>query len=235
MSLFSRLTGKDDKLATQVSERYVHVLQQTSQWTEEADRLRNAGKLGEARKGYEKSLNLIRALEEAQAGIVPPEFVQLSAMTLERIGDVEYMSGELDSAHDFLAQALERYQSSVGVSDSSVQVLGKLADVCETGQALDQARGYGEAAMAMAEQVDVAPQQRSVILNNLGRVYVMQGDTKRGLKTLEDAVAIDRSGGVDAMEAAVHLNNLGELYHMLGDLERAQKCLEEAAELQAKA
>jgi tetratricopeptide (TPR) repeat protein len=63
----------------------------------------------------------------------------------------------------------------------------------------------------------------------------MQGDTKRGLKTLEDAVAIDRSGGVDAMEAAVHLNNLGELYHMLGDLERAQKCLEEAAELQAKA
>ena len=235
MSLFSRLTGKDDKLVAQVNERYVQVLQQTTEWTEKADRLRDAGKLAAARKDYERSLNLFRALEEDQAGIVPPEFVQLSAMTLERIGDLEYMNAKLDSAHDFLVHALERYQSSVGASESSVQVLGKLADVCESGQALDQAREYGEAAVAMAKEVEVAPQKQSVILNNLGRVYVMQGDTKRGLKTLKDAVAIDRRGGVDPMEAAVHLNNLGELYHMLGDLERAQKCLEEAAELQANA
>ncbi|MGH3115559.1 MAG: tetratricopeptide repeat protein [Gaiellales bacterium] len=235
MSLFSRLTGKDDELVKHVQQRYAYVMKETMPWVEEADRLRDAGNLDAARDGYQKTFDLFHRLEEDQGGIVPPEFVQLSAMMLERIGDIDLMKMELASALRSFLQALERYQASVGPSRSTVQVLGKIGDLYESANDLDKAREYYEAGRETAGEVDLPPEIRTALLNNVGRVYVMQGDVDRGLKSLEDAVAIDRSEGTDAMEAAVHLNNLGELYQMMGDLERAERCLEEAVQLQSKA
>ena len=231
MSPLFRRSGENE-LVRQIQERYSYVLQQTTSWIGDADRLRSAGKLDEARAGYERIFNLVRSLEEDQGGVVPPEFVQIGAASLERIGDLEAMKDELQSALTFFEKSLELYESAVGASTHSVQLLGKIAGVFERGNVLDRAREAYEAALELTEQVGEPPQMRSILLNNVGRVYALEGDTARGVKSVEQAVAIDREEGADPVEAATHLSNLGEGYYILGDLERAERCFEEAARLQ---
>lgn len=56
------------------------------------------------------------------------------------------------------------------------------------------------------------------MLENLGNVYRLRGDTKKSRAYLEEALRIvEVEKGVDSIEAAKVLINLGKIYLLLGD------------------
>jgi DNA-binding SARP family transcriptional activator len=84
---------------------------------------------------------------------------------------------------------------------------------------------YGRA-VALAREVDWLPVQAAA-LNNLSRVYWLEGQLAQAARQLELALAIDRRTG-SAAGQAIRLGNLGVIYHEMGQLSRAVDILEQA-------
>jgi LuxR family transcriptional regulator, maltose regulon positive regulatory protein len=71
---------------------------------------------------------------------------------------------------------------------------------------------------------------RSIVVGNLGMVYVMQGDIQAAIQTFKESVALARDAG-NIMSAVASLSNLGGLYLLQGHLKLAEAVYHQALAL----
>jgi tetratricopeptide (TPR) repeat protein len=90
----------------------------------------------------------------------------------------------------------------------------------------DLARVYFEDALQIHREVGNRSYEANT-LNNLGRFYAANSNTKRAEECHHDALVIRRDVG-DRLGEAISLNCLGGFYLTNRDLNRATECIEEA-------
>ena len=71
------------------------------------------------------------------------------------------------------------------------------------------------------------PAAIATVLNNIGTIYLSQGEIAQALPCFERALILDEQAGILA-EQAVALNNLGESYRLQEKLEQALPYYERA-------
>ena len=95
-----------------------------------------------------------------------------------------------------------------------------LAMAAAVGGNRDQARALYEESLVLAPGVDDG--WLSAALNNLGSVYLSEGDHERAIELFEESLAIGEARG-DLDRRARELINLGHARRALGDVARAHE------------
>jgi CHAT domain-containing protein/lipopolysaccharide biosynthesis regulator YciM len=145
----------------------------------QADELYNKGDLKEA----------IRIARLAAAAASDPK---QSGRSLDRLGFLEYTSGNLKDGESFLRQALELRKSKLGADTADyAESANDLALFCRDSGRLPEARALAEQAVAIRSRV-LGAEHASVAesLNTLGSTYALMGEYEQAISRLEQARTI---------------------------------------------
>lgn len=168
-----------------------------------------------AREFYERALDRHRSMQD-DAG---------EALTLVRLGWVDFAAGEMGRVIDVNHRALPLWQrlGNVGGESVSHNDLGRAYnELGEVGQALDAYR----AALATRPE-DIEPRAAAVTLGRLAQLYYTAGDWQQALASLERALPLARKAADGRNEASI-LSGLGLSLSRIGDSEGALRYLEPA-------
>jgi CHAT domain-containing protein/tetratricopeptide (TPR) repeat protein len=176
----------------------------------EAERLKG-GTLEAKRKSIEKyheSLDLYRKASDRGG----------EAATLENIGEVYFLLGEMQKAMEKFNEALP-LRRAVGDRRGEAETLHNIGVVYDS---------LGETQKGLEKYKEVLPILRALgdrsgeasTLNNIGFVYNSLGDTQKALEKYNEALPLRRALG-DRRGEAITLTNIGAVYLSLGETQKA--------------
>jgi predicted ATPase/DNA-binding SARP family transcriptional activator len=152
----------------------------------------------------------------------------------------EYLEAfdQLEADHDNVRATLEWGQSHGGPAPqgTGARLAGALGRFWYVRRYWSEGRAWSEAALAADDQAAMATQSylpalvRARLLFGIGILTSAQGDYRRGMARLEEALALFRTLP-DTQATALTLNELGNAAFEQGDYQRATKLLDESLSL----
>lgn len=110
-------------------------------------------------------------------------------------------------------------------TDATVDVELLASRVARADGDLEAARAHADAAVASLGP-DSAPNQRAEAIGDVGRLELLQGDSKAAVRTLERAIAIAREAKLSPTIEGALLSDLGASHLRHGDVDAARPALE---------
>jgi len=185
---------------------------------DEAEKLRNDGSAESLRRAIEKygeALRLYRAVSDRRR----------EAATLNNIGGIYYLLGEMQKALEFYNQALPLWRDDrSGEADTLTGIGAVYDDLGEKQKALE----FYNRALPLKQAVGDSSGE-AAILNNIGNVYADLGEMQKALELYNQALRalpIEQGAG-DPMT----LNNIGTVYSALGEQQKALEFYNQALPL----
>ena len=220
-----------------------------------ADIYKGQCKYSEARKLYERAINIMKETDDKIA----------QAYAYGQFGNMSYRLGEYDKAKEYLDKALAiaiymgnraieaRCHGNLGVVYESLGKYDKAKEYkekalgikIEIGDRAGEAEGYGSLGTvfqylgeyekareyhekALAIRIEIGNRAgEATDYGNLGTVFQSLGEYDKAKEYLEKALAI-RIGIGDREGEATDYRNLGAVFQSLGEYEKAKECLEKA-------
>ncbi len=164
--------------------------------------------LRQAPAKFEAALDLYRSLDDRKGEVA----------SLDKIGEVYYLTSEAQKALDALNQALQLYQS---LGDRS----GEAAELNNIGQVYFQigerrkALDHFERALSISREAGNRMAE-SLTLYNLGRSYYVQGERLKAVAYYDQALRLAQITGPRRGEGAI-LNDIALVYNSIGEKQKA--------------
>ncbi|MBO7461902.1 MAG: tetratricopeptide repeat protein [Bacteroidales bacterium] len=193
--------------------------------------------LDDAKKHYEKALEVIESTEENEGTL------WAKGALLQNLAMLEVNLDNTDSAKKHYEESLEikrKLPEKPVYLNSLANTLGNLAGLEENLGETDSAKKHFEEAIEIGRQLPETPNYLDLLssaINNLAMLEKKLGDTDSAKKHLEEAVEVNRKQlklaetpqYLDGLAASLH--NLAMLENDLGDTDSAKKHYEEAVEI----
>ena len=183
---------------------------------QQSDKLRDAGKLDDAIDAMARALAIgEKAFGEGHFSV---------ALSLDKLGLLRMMKGDLDASEKIYLRALAIREKLEGAEHPNVAfVLSSLGTIYLKRENFAGAEAAYLRVLAIrekalgAEHPDVAN-----ALYSLASVYTRRGDYRRAEPHLKRALAIQEKAAPDSFFVALTLNNLAYLYMETGDYEQSE-------------
>lgn len=138
------------------------------------------------------------------------------AHSLNNLGAIAYMQGDLGAAQQYFEQALPLYEQLTPNSPTLAVALGNLGMLTQGRGDLRQAMRYYDRALKLFEQLEPNSLNLATTLNNISGVALQMGDFSLAIWYLEQVLAIEEAIEPDSPRVADTLNNLGYTLQRLG-------------------
>ncbi|MFW9854615.1 MAG: tetratricopeptide repeat protein [Candidatus Thorarchaeota archaeon] len=178
-----------------------------------------------------ESLELINDIESEaiSANAVRAPLLRVKGIAMRR-------KGELDTALEYLTEALELYQRLKKKNFPIAGLYNAIGIIHASKGALDKASEYLQLSLSKYEELG-NERPTFKIMNNLGMMHSYRGDLDRALEYLKRALELNEKYGSIQTEAAM-FSNLGNIYTSKGELtlalEYIQRALKSYEELESK-
>jgi tetratricopeptide (TPR) repeat protein len=141
------------------------------------------------------------------------------------LGSISVDLGNMEEAEMYFIRCLD-LADKLGYRKEKIGPLVNLATVYERNQDYKKAEEFYKKALELTDSED----ERNVIYNNLGLLYLNKDEPDKAIEYIKKSVEIDLKEG-DKKRAGEHMLNLGLAYTLIGDLENAKKYLDEGLDL----
>ena len=162
----------------------------------------------EAIEKFQASLPFWRALKDENA----------EAITLNEISTMEYQSGSIKQAAEYVSQAIPLFLASGNRREAANSLFNLGVAYNFLGEMPKSLDSYNQALPLARAVKDRVTEAR--ILGGLGPVLHILGQTQKALETLDESVSLARAIGSIDVEAGAQ-NNIGFIYVALGRLREA--------------
>lgn len=162
---------------------------------------------------------------------------ELVADMFHRIGSIEQMREDLDSALENFATALDIYRSVLGNESAAVaKTLNNLGLIYDTQRDLRKAMSYHKEAHRL-RKLHFGEDSLKVAgsLDNIASVYQKQNKNEKALKCLIEALRVRTSKlGKDHVEVGTNLFGMGIVFSEMGNLDKAMECYQQSLNIRKK-
>lgn len=148
--------------------------------------------------------------------------------SLNALGDVEYVDGDIAEAHNYYTQAREVYEE-VGGEHGLATTFGNLGNVYWRQENLQQALTLHLRALKVFERLG-DKKEIAISLNNIGVVHVDQGNLDEALTYYSRSAALSTSLN-DRGRLIRTLSNMGSVYSQQDAYDKAHEHLQDALDI----
>lgn len=189
------------------------------------DIYRQSGDLDQA----EQEFKAVAGLVDEDDAIAPDTATGLNARNLNGRVWIARRRGDLDTARELCAQALDSFRE-IGDKEGEADCYNNFGTVAHTRNNLDRADVYYERALNSYREIDAPQEKRADMRYNLGGIAILRGDFNRAETYLERA--LDGYREIDTRVKTVNtFISLGELAQLRGELDRAEERLKRSLAL----
>ncbi|MBS1955557.1 MAG: tetratricopeptide repeat protein [Cyanobacteria bacterium SZAS-4] len=147
--------------------------------------------------------------------------------------------GEHARTADNIDESVRHYTRALQIAEEKSELTSELLyQLFQVGHDLQQRAHFVQSARLLRKCVDLTEKYfpdglhfTTDLLTNIAYSYRQAGDLEAAREILQQLLARQRGGGVDALSLARTLIDLGTLRDLEGDFENAQNCLDEAQEI----
>lgn len=151
---------------------------------------------------------------------------------IDRMGVASWLLGDMNQAEALWKKAL-KMSEQISARDNIASSLNGLAIIRGTLGRIEEQLVLLERTLKIHEE-STTPNiyGQAVALHNLGNAYVAQGDAKKGIPIIEQAVkTLQKEYGADSLKVGAMLTTLGHAYWVSGDAQRAKAHLENSLKI----
>ena len=160
--------------------------------------------------------------------IYPLNTIWNQSVSLNNIGHVFQIQGNLEKALKYYQQALE-INKKIGRKVGESTIIGNMGTVSQIQGHMEKSLKYYQLALKINREIG-NKEGMADVFGNMGTVFQIQGNLEKSLKYYHQALKINRGIGNKEGEA-INIGNIGVVYRIQGNLKYALKNYHQALEI----